>query len=265
MSSHKIHSAGCDRCGGFLTAGVIAMVGLLGAVAAQGGDRPLSDFLEAQGQTNEIFYPIPEYLAWLNHGELVSSSGKPLQWRCAQVDYAGISARYLKEHVGLDLGTTVSGFISERPLKDGRAEVLVVIHTTNALAWAQDCTYDFGPNIPTAFGEYQTDLLSNPSLTPALATSHMVIKFKNTAPGAPFPDLVCTVGVGECTEGFELLSQYFRANGSGPLHASSGFADGTPGKLVVTETGIFRPGPYVSGKSRVAFDGWPAERVDWHR
>jgi hypothetical protein len=265
MSSRAIHSAGHNPGGGILIAAATAVLGLLGTTVVQAGDRPLSDFLDAQGTISGILSPMPDYLVWLNHGELVSSSGKSMQWRCAQVDYAGISAKYLKDHVGLDLGTEVSGFISERPLKDGRAEVLVVIHTTNALAWAQDCTYDFGFVLPSAFGEYQTDLLSNPSLVPGLASGHMVIKFKNTALGAPYPDLLCTAGVGECTEGFELLSLYFHANGAGPLHASSGFADGTPGKLVVTETGIFRPGPYVSGNSRVAFDGWPAERVDWHR
>jgi len=265
MNSSTGHIDGSNHGISFWVATAIALASSLGAAVTQAGDRPLSDFLEAQGTISGVLSPMPDYLAWSNHGELVSSSGKSMQWRCGQVDYAGISAQYLKDNVGLDVGTEVSGFISERPLKDGRAEVMVVLHTTNAVAWAQDCTYDFGFGIASAFGEYQADLLANPSLVPALAHSNMVVKFKNTAPGAPLPNLLCTVGVGDCTEGFELLSLYFRANGAGPLHVSSGFAEGTWGKLVITETGIFRPGPYTSDNSRVAFDGWPAERVDWHR
>lgn len=142
---------------------------------------------------------------------------------------------------------------------------MVVLHTINALAWGQDCTYDFGFGFASAFGEYQADLLANPRLVPALARAEMVVKFKNTAPGGPLPNLLCTVGVEERTEGFELLSLHFRASNTGPLHSSSGVAEGTWGKLVITETGIIRSGPYTSGKSRVAFDGWPAERADWHR
>jgi hypothetical protein len=249
---------------GFALAAVVAVIGLVGPAIAQAGERSLSDFLNAQGTTSFFWNPFPDYLGWANNPTLVSSSGKSLQCRFAGIDYAGLSAKYLKDHVGLDVGTTVSGSVHERPLADGRAEVSVSLHTTNAVTFAQTCD-NLGPGNPSAFGEQQTDLLLSPSLEPGLSTVNFLVVFKNTAPGAPLPDLVCVTGATACPEGFELVSLYMRANGSGPLHYSSGFEEGTPGHLVVTQTGIFRPAAFTSPKSRISYDAFPAERVDWHR
>lgn len=248
---------------GFALVAAVAVIGLVGPAIAQAGERPLSDFLNAQGTTSFFWPPFPDYLGWTNNSTLVSSSGKSLQCRFAGIDYAGLSAKYLQDHIGLDLGTTVSGSVHERPLADGRAEVSVSLHTTNAVSFAQTCD-NFGPGNPSAFGEQQTDLLLNRFLEPGLSMVNFMVVFKNTAPGAPLPDLVC-LNLGGCTPGFELVSLYIRANGSGPLHYSSGFEEGTPGHLVVTQTGIFRPAAFTSPKSRISYDGFPAERVDWHR
>jgi hypothetical protein len=224
-------------------------------------ERPLSDFLDAQGTTSVFWPPFPDYLGWANGiPPIVSSNGPSLQCRFAGIDYAGLSAQYLGAN-GIFLGTTVTGSVRERPLADGRAEVTVVLHTANALSFAQTCD-NYGPGNPSAFGAQQTELLADPSLTPGMSTVDFLAVFKNTAPGAPLPDLVLVnVDPTLLPPGFELVSLYFRANGSGPLHPSSGFAEGTPGGLVVTQTGILRPQP----GGRVDYDGFPAERVDWHR
>ena len=247
----------------FLILGVAVVAGLVGPAAAQAGERPLSDFLTAQGTTSLFWNPFPDYLGWANNASLVSSSGPAKQCRFAGIDYAGLSAQYLKDNISLDVGTTVSGSVHERALDDGRAEVTVVLHTSNAVTFAQTCA-NLGPGNPSAFGTQQTDLLANQSLEPGLSTVDFLAVFKITAPGAPLPDLVC-INLGTCPGGFELVSLYIRANGAGPLHASSGFVEGTPGHLVVTQTGIFRPGPFTSPNSRISYDAFPAERVDWHR
>jgi len=49
----------------------------------------------------------------------------------------------------------------------------------------------------------------------------------------------------------------FRATASGPLRANFGVPDGTPGRAVVTQTGLF-----MSKWKGATADGFPAERVD---
>jgi len=252
---------------GLMMLGTIAVT-LLGTVApaAAATQRPLSDFINNQGSTSFYWPPFPDYNGWANNNTLVSSAGQSLQCRFALIDYTGLGAQYLASHGGPSVGTTVSGSVIERPLADGRAEVTVVLHTTNALSFAQTCD-NYGPGNPDAFGYQQGELLTNPALQPGLSEVHFQIVFKNTAPGAPLPDLVqmnvCRDSPPDChpfPPGFELVSLDIRANGSGPLHVSAGVPEGTPGQLEVTQTGIFRPQP----GGRVLYDGFPAERVDWH-
>src|SRR5215510_4082499 len=54
--------------------------------------------------------------------------------RLASFDYPGLADRVLST-LGRPLGTTIDGSITERLLPDGRADVQVVLHTTNALSW----------------------------------------------------------------------------------------------------------------------------------
>ena len=120
--------------------GVLVLVGvlMLGGVtmtkadAMQAPQRPLSDFLSKQGTTMVFNTPVPDQIGWFNN-----SSGQfpPASARFALFDYAGLAADYLNHNFGISLGTTTSGSVTERPLADGRAEVTVILHTTNALAW----------------------------------------------------------------------------------------------------------------------------------
>jgi hypothetical protein len=76
--------------------------------------------------------------------------------------------------------------------------------------------------------------------TPAFGDSHLGVKFINTAPGAPLPDLLQLVFGPE--PGHELLQIKFHASAEGELHAAFGVAEGTRGRLTVQEIGLFNTG-----------------------
>ncbi len=207
--------------------------------------RPISDFLSAQGTTSLFFPPFPDYIGWTNNNP---------QTRFALIDYTGAAAAYLASHGGPSLGTHVDGSINEVPLADGRAEVTVILHATNAMSWATTAS-DFAG--PLYFGERGSDLLANPSLKPGLSNVNMRVVFTNDAPGAPLPDLVNAFILGNATAGQELRFLMFVSDGSGLLHEAAGVPEGTPGRLQVTQKGIF-----VTRGGGATADGFPAEHVE---
>ena len=210
--------------------------------------RPLSDFLSAQGTTSLFQTPVPDYIGWFNN--------PPTHF--ALVDYAGLASKWLQDNGGPSLGTQVSGTVSERPLADGRAEVTVILHTTNALAWVS--TADDAINGTLLMGSRAQAILADPANhPPALGGVEFMVVFNNTAPGAPIPDLVDAFILGNAAPGQELIALSIRISAVGPLHAAFGVTEGTPGRLVVTQTGNFR----TPGRGATA-DGFPAERVDLH-
>jgi len=209
--------------------------------------RPISDFISAQGSTSLFFPPFPDFIGWANNNP---------QTRFAAIDYTGLIAAYLQNNGGPTLGTQVSGSVSERSLADGRAEVSVILHTTRAMSWATSLPGDLATN-PLLFGYRQGDLLANPSLKPGLSTVNMRVVFKNDAPGAPLPDLVNAFILGNATPAQQLMFLEFRSDGPGPLHSLFGVPDGTPGRLQVTQTGLF----VTKGGGSTA-DGFPAEHVE---
>jgi hypothetical protein len=87
------------------------------------------------------------------------------------------------------------------------------------------------------------------------------VKFKNTALGAPLPDLVNGFGPGS---GRELEFLAFRGTATGPLYtdASSG-PDGTPGLCLVVQTGLVTK--TLNNNGRPGIDGFPAELVELRR
>jgi len=147
--------------------------------------RPISDFLNAQGTTMVFNTPVPDQIGWTNN-PLVQN--KPPA-RFALFDYAGLANAFLVSQGHASLGTETDGTITERPLADGRAEVSVILHTTNALAWvsSNEMPTDVNTN-PTLFGNRAVDVLGG--ATPALGDSVLRVVIKNTAPEAALPDLV---------------------------------------------------------------------------
>ena len=137
----------------------------------------------------------------------------------------------------------------------------MILHTTNALAWAANPLPDPpGPNTnPTLFGNRAADVLNG--ATPALGDSVLQVRFTNTAPGAPLPDLVNWLSLGNGLPGQELTFLAFRGTATGPLHALAGLGpEGTPGLCFVVQTGLFMKS--FNPKSRPGKDAFPAELVE---
>jgi hypothetical protein len=216
--------------------------------AAPMSTRPISDFIDAQGTTNGFIPPIPDFIGW---------GDNPFQ-QFASVDYTGLAAAWLHASGGPDVGTTVSGTVTERKLSDGRVMVTVVLHTTWAITWVWGGEGDLATG-PLQFGYRANEILANPAVTPALSSAELKVQFTNTGPGAPLPDLVAAFILGNALPGQELRSLMFRSNGTGAIHAIFGVPEGTPGQLIVTQTGIFMPHSQAP-----TYDGFPAERVDLH-
>lgn len=169
----------------------------------------------------------------------------------ASFDYAGVAARKIEEEGGDPIGTTFEGHIRERPLDDGRAEVRVILHTDNALVWANECC-DFATS-PVLFGARSTEVLEGAE--PVLGKFFMDLTFVNTAPGAPMPDFMQLV---YCPEpGQELRMLRTSANAKGPLREAFGVPEGTPGSLTVSETALFQT-PFMGAVG----DAFPVEHVE---
>jgi hypothetical protein len=232
--------------------------------AFQAKQRPLSDFLSVQGSTSCFVPPAPDQLG-------ASSAVNKAPVRFALIDYTGLTAKLLLKY-GINLGTTVTGTVLERPLADGRALITVNLHTKNALTWATN----FDPNgssdqfntNPLLFGWRAQDLIADPTRTPALADQHFRLVFTNTAPGAPLPDIVCINSsqcpnvIAACPTGFELEFLMSQASAGGQLHALAGLGpEGTPGRLILTQTGLIQPA-IRNGFQGALVDAFPAEAIE---
>lgn len=142
--------------------------------------RPLSEFLDAQGTTSPKFFPpVQNYVGWIDADATTF----------ALIDYAGLANDYLRGQ----LGTQVTGSVTETELPDARAQVAVNLSTTNALGFAQsvaDLTshkFKF-KNTPTIFGNKAKDVRHGAEA--AVGQSSFFVTFTISSAGAPLPDLV---------------------------------------------------------------------------
>jgi hypothetical protein len=225
--------------------------------------RPIEEFVGAQGAfclpdgSGGCFLfvpPVANFTGWDNGGEV-----PPEETRGASVDYAGLANAWIEGASGgaVSFGTTFDGTITERPLADGRVAVQVQLHTQNALAWAiaadEQGNLDFGSST-LLFGHRAPEVLAGAE--PALVESVLQLRFINTGPGVPIPDLLQLFFAPEPGQEVTFLS--FHAHGSGPLQAAFGVLDGTPGRLTVTQTALFKFETLPPGSD----DNFPAERVE---
>ncbi len=219
----------------------------------QATPRPIEEFVNAQGTfclddgMGGCFLfvpPVENFFGW----------GDPAKVIGAAFDYAGLADKAVTALSGgtVSFGTTTSGSVSERPLADGRAEVHVILHTKNAMTFGIGALNDFNTD-PLTFGHRAADILAGADAALGSGTFH--IKFINTAPGAPLPDLLQLAFAPEAGQEFVMLSIYFRAFGT--LRPASGHPDGTPGRLTCTQTGLF-----FSGFHGAVGDGFPAESIN---
>lgn len=227
---------------------------VLSAGAAPATRRPISDFVSAQGTFciddgggGCILFvpPVRNYIGWsdLKHN------------LCISVDYAGVANDWIEgaSSGAISFGTETSGSISERTLADGRAEVSVRLHTRNALMYVVDGCEDFGTN-PLFLGNRGADILAGWGEA-ALGESHLQVRFINTAPGAPLPDLLQLIIAPEPGQEFPSFLA-FTARGDGKLHANFGVPEGTAGRVEVTETGLF-----MTAFKGATADGFPVEQI----
>jgi|ERR1051326_4648179 hypothetical protein len=259
-----------------LAAVVLAVVAMATTMTipakAQGNQRPLSDFIEAQGSTSCFTPPAPAQLGWgtgaFADGSVKTNGNAGLTpARFAVVDYTGLEAKYLFEKYGIKLGTTVSGSVQERPLADGRALVTVDLHTENAMGWAIQDPTDFNAD-PLVFGARVLDVANGK--TPALGHSHFHAVFVNTAPAAKLPDLVCVNAafcgqLQPCPAGFELDLLSHQASITGLLHSPVlpdpvSWTEGTPGRLDITQSGLLQVSGQNGGKGPLS-DAFPVESI----
>lgn len=176
----------------------------------------------------------------------------PANGLCGAVDYAGFAARYLERSGGPSLGTTYTGSITERLLNDGRAEVTITVQTDNALAFVQPC--EGQPFSPMLFGALPTDIVAGAQ--PAVGSSFFSFTYI-APPGYPLAEPV-QIFIGEAP--YELVKIAFHADAIGPLHAASGFLEGTVGRLHIQQVGRVVPG-LLNREGDYPGDVFPVENV----
>lgn len=148
--------------------------------------RPLADWLDAQGQSATFFSPVGDYVGWTDLGFTIF----------ALVDYAGVAERDLKlanPKYRRSLGTNVIGVVKEQVRPDGRALVTVDTWTINALGFAQSIaeleTNNFNfLKTSTIFGNKAVDVANGQPA--ALGPVKMHVSFVIESPGDPLPDFV---------------------------------------------------------------------------
>jgi len=201
--------------------------------------RPIMDFVDAQGHVS--FGP-PGTQQVAGVADFVGFTDTKRN-RAISADYAGLADKALNGA----LGTTFDGDITERDVAGGRILVHVVLHTDNELMWV--IPFDFNSNAnqfgenPLLFGARPADILAG--AVPALGSSTFTLDFLTDQRGAPLPDLEELA-----FHTNDLLSIRFVAEADGF------FADGSAGKVQVTQVGIFD-----NGFHGAVGDGFPAESI----
>lgn len=207
-------------------------------VLAQGSCTDLDNDTVCGEDPDDLYVPpTRNFLGWTD----------PAQGRLSGIDYAGVAARYLEYECAqsIDLETSFGGSVKARDVGDGQALVTVVLHTKNALAWVSDDpngTYDFA-NTPLLFGARAGDVCTD-GATPSVVDTTLKVQYY-----APLDDPI--VDIGTFAYPFRTLS--FQASGKGLL------ADGSTGKLTVSEVGIFQ-----TQSQSPSFDGFPVEFINLH-
>jgi hypothetical protein len=222
------------------------------ALADGAAIRPVEDFVETQG-TYCIDDGMGGCVLFVPPIENFFGLSDPAEDVSASVDYAGLADNWIIDASG---GTVSfdTGQVVERPLPDGRAEVDVNLHTTNALTWVVDGG-DFA-NGDLLFGNRAPDVLAGADAV--LGDINFRVKFINTAPGDPLPDLL-QLAI-EPLPGQEFLS-FLAANvhADGSFHEAFGVPEGTRGKVQIVERGLLtNPGQ----GSFAGDDGFPVERIN---
>jgi hypothetical protein len=215
---------------------LMASVGVGRPNAAGARQRPFSEWLNAQGSSIDLTTCASSVIGW------ATRDGATF----ARADYSGKIGDCITFNGGPEFNPEFSGTVTERDLPDGTAEIQVIHHFTNTYVVARDTSQGGNP-APAILGFNQFELFDHPELPSALASGMIKVKFIIDHPGAPLPDL----------NTIDVLSLSTRFQGDGPLRATFGVDEGTPGKVVVSQTGLFN----IPGQGNGVADGFPVEFV----
>jgi len=215
--------------------------------------RPFSDYTDTQGTFcypdgagGCIDFEPPMKNFW--------GMGDPSQdyYFNALFEYLGNADIWLQEQSGgtISLGTDITGAVTERPLLDGRALIQINVHARNILTWVT-VTEDYYLD-PLAFGYRVGDVLVG--APPALGDLHFVVRFIVPEQNAPIPDLFQLLLLPE--PGQEILHVSIEGSATGILHESSGYPEGTLGRVRVVQ--VF---PRVPEGGYTPM-GWQVERLE---
>jgi hypothetical protein len=213
------------------------------AVAAPSGKgvshRPIEDLIVTQGTYNGNF------LSYINNEWIVEIS----------VDYAGLDNQAIIDGGGEDLGTTITGSITEKVLTDGRTLVRISLHAKNALTRSID--WSIGDYI---FGSTVAEVLDGAHASLGDCKFDMTY-ITTAAPGSDMPDLLEMAYYG--IEGYSMVSVNFVASSKGELNEAFGVPQGTPGMARTTQSANFyAPGMPNNHKTHDSNPWtWPAGHV----
>lgn len=214
------------------TAVLAALLFLPSVARAQATQRPIQDFLTPNLGGS--------YIIWYQGGQTVYVFS----------DYFGRS----NAASNLNLGTKVDGSITENPRRDGRADVHVILHASNALTYCWDSAAP-GPTLEDqlVFGHSAAQVFAGADA--GLGDDLLTVDFINPAPGAPLPNLTNLIYAPIAGQQLKKISVVITADGT--LRALFGVPDGTPGMAHTTQRGMFTsPGLPNNGQ-----DTYPAEHV----
>jgi hypothetical protein len=202
---------------------------------------PISAFLAQQGHDSVFAPPMPDIQGWSNSAfDPGATPSDPS--RLILVDYAGLASGYLQQH-GINLHTTVTGFVTETPLgNSGLMEVSLNLEATNAFTLVAEVTPGTNVNdpdvvntVPLELGYRVQDLVGHPERHAALSSIHMQVTWVEQV-GAPLPDLArLNENFAEfAPPGFSFERFNFQSWGTGTLDAAT--TAGTPGQTAIVST-----------------------------
>ncbi len=162
--------------------------------------------------------------------------------RLLTVDYAGVAANCLKQNYGIDLHTTVTGFVTETTMgSSGLMEVSLDLEATNALTYVTNINGINGNaqgsvlRMPVEAGYRADELVGHPERHPALSNVHMQETWVEQV-GANLPDLA-RLNEDFATfapPGFSYERIDFQSWGTGTLRDAT--TVGTPGNPAILST-----------------------------
>lgn len=158
-------------------------------------ERPLSDFLNAQGSSSSFFPPVKDYVGWAD----AVDPDTELPTTFALVDYAGLANEYIKAQTGHSLGTRVRGRVVQCNLDGNKAQITVTLSTTKAMGFAQSIEdlvasgFDFDAT-PTIFGAKAIDVANGADAAVGSATLRTTFSItKDDDDNASLPDFLDVV------------------------------------------------------------------------